>query len=246
MNVFNSRIRILLLQARNPGDPAKDEEVRSFAERTAVAAEQIVGWDLLQGPPTLAQVRRHDALMVGGSGEFFVSKRDLPDHQRSLDLLLEVVDRGYPTFASCFGFQCLVQALGGEVVYDPDNTEVGTFELTLTEDGRRDELFGHLPDRFLAQLGHKDRAAGPVGGLPTLAFSDRAPVQALRIPGKPIWATQFHPELARDTNLGRYERYLDSYAATLNPEELRESLKSFRESPATLDLLARFVRLVFG
>ncbi|MEE8526335.1 MAG: type 1 glutamine amidotransferase, partial [Thermoanaerobaculia bacterium] len=118
MSVSNSRVRILLLQARYPDDPAGGEEARSFAERTAVAMEQMVPWDLLQGPPTLAQVCRHDALMVGGSGDFYVSKRDLPQHQRTLDLLLDVVERGHPTFASCFGFQCLVQALGGEIVYD--------------------------------------------------------------------------------------------------------------------------------
>ncbi len=246
MNASPQNIRILLLQARRPGDLAKDEEVRSFAARTAVREDQMVPWDLLQGPPSLAQVLRHDALMVGGSGDFYVSKRDLPDHQKTLDLLAEVVDRGHPTFASCFGFQCLVQALGGEVIYDLDATEVGTFELTLTDDGRRDELFGHLPDRFLAQLGHKDRAAGPVDGLPTLAYSDLVPVEALRIPGKPIWATQFHPELDRETNLGRYKCYLDGYAATLSPEELQESLASFRDSPATADLLQRFVQLVFG
>lgn len=240
-------LRILLLQARYPDDPAKAEEVRSFAARCGVEPEQLISHDLLAGPPTLAALRRHDALMVGGSGEFYVSKRDLPRHQELLDFLAEVIEIGHPTFASCYGFQCLTQVLGGEVIYDPDNTEVGTFQLTLTEAGRRDPLFGHLPPVFQAQLGHKDRAADHLAEYPTLASSVTVPVEALRIPGKPIWATQFHSELDRATNIGRFKSYLEGYASVMTPEELTQALEErFRESPATLDLLERFLRLVFA
>ncbi len=237
-------IRILLLQARHDDDPAKAEEVRSFAHRCGVAEHQIISHDLLTGPPSLARLRRHDALMVGGSGEFYVSKRHLPHYARLLDFLVEVVDVGHPTFASCFGFQCMVEALGGEVVHDPDNTEVGTYELTLTAAGRQDSLFGTLPPTFLAQLGRKDRAADHLNGFPTLAASTRAPVQALRIPGKPIWASQFHPELDRETNLGRFDRYLEGYASVMTPEGLQQTLDTFHPSPEANDLLKRFLDLV--
>ncbi len=246
MSYSPEKIRVLLLQARYPDDPAKGEEVRSFAARSGLEPHQVVAHDLLEGPPSLRRLRQHDAMMVGGSGEFYVSKGDLPQHQETLDLLREIVATGHPTFASCFGFQCLVEALGGKIVYDPDGMEVGTFELTLTEAGRRDPLFGHLPETFLAQLGHKDRAADHVDGYPTLARSERVAVEALRIPGQPVWATQFHPELDRHTNLGRYKVYLDGYAGVMTPEERRQALASFRDTPATMDLLERFLRLVFG
>ncbi len=38
-----------------------------------------------------------------------------------------------------------IDALGGDVIHDPDNTEVGTFEVELTDAGRQDPLFGDLP-----------------------------------------------------------------------------------------------------
>ena len=246
MSYSPEKLRILLLQARYPDDPAKTEEVLSFAARCGLEPHQIVSHDLLSGPPSLHRLRQHDAMMVGGSGEFYVSKGDLPEHRESLDLLREVAAIGHPTFASCFGFQCMVEALGGEIVYDPDNMEVGTYELTLTEAGRRDPLFGQLPASFLGQLGHKDRAADHVDGAPTLVSSDRVAVEALRIPGQPVWATQFHPELDRHTNLFRYERYLDGYAGVMSPEEREKARASFRDSPATMDLLQRFLRLVFS
>jgi GMP synthase (glutamine-hydrolysing) len=182
---------------------------------------------------------------VGGSGDYFVSKGNLPTFDVFLDLLREIVEIGPPTFASCFGYQSFVVALGGEVVFDADNTEVGTYKLILTADGRSDELFGGLPDRFNAQLGHKDRAVSHPDGIPNLASSSASPFQALRIPEKPIWASQFHPELDRVTNADRYRHYLESYAAHMSADEQKEALDRFRDSPDASGLLRRFVELVF-
>jgi GMP synthase (glutamine-hydrolysing) len=75
--------------------------------------------------------------------------------ERLLETLRETVDVGHPTVASCFGYQLLVHALGGEIIHDPPRTEVGSYEMVLTAEARDDELFTVLPDRFLAQLGHK-------------------------------------------------------------------------------------------
>jgi len=240
------RPKVLLFQARDPEDRMREQEHRCFVERTALPADCIGTHDLLEGPPTLRELRRFDALMVGGSGDFYVSKGDLPGSSRLFDLLLEVVETGHPTFASCFGYQCLIEALGGKVVHDPGRTEVGTYRLTLTTEGRQDELFGCLPESFQAQMGHKDRASRQPGVIPNLARSELCPYQALRIPGKPVWATQFHPELDRVTNQERFEHYLDGYAAHMSETERREALSRFEESPEASSLLACFIDLVFG
>ena len=237
---------LMLLQAREPGDPMREHEHLCFAERSGLPREHIVPHDLLAGMPTPAALRRCDGLLIGGSGSFYVSKRDLPTHDAFMGLLREVVVLRKPTFASCFGYQSLVEALGGEVVHDPPRTEVGTFTLTLTEAGRGDPLFGALPATFTAQQGHKDRAHRHPPGLDNLAQSERAPLQALRVPGAAIWATQFHPELDRRTNLERFDRYLEGYAAFMTDEERAEARRGFAESPEASSLLARFVALVFG
>ncbi len=235
---------MLLLQAREPSDPAKAEERASFAAKAGVDLERIVPHDLLQGPPTLRKVSGYDALMIGGSGDYYVSKANLPRFEAVLDLLRDVVETGHPTFASCFGFQLLVAALGGEIVHDPEGMEVGTYPLTLTEEGVNDPLFGYLPPKFLAQTGRKDRA----GRLPTdtihLASSERSPFHAFRIPGKPIWATQFHPELNAEENKARFINYLDGYGSMMSPEQQQATLDSFVESPETAELIPRFLELV--
>lgn len=239
-------IKIFLLQARHADDAARLEERTSFADMAGVPETAVIPFDLLTAVPTLADISRYDALMIGGSGDYYVSKGNLPNFQAVLDLLVEVVAIGQPMFASCFGFQMLAQALGGEIVYAPQEMEVGTYEVQLTEDGRADDLFSCLPDVFHAQLGRKDKAARLSDSVLHLAASHRAPFQALRVSGKPIWATQFHPELTKETNLARFRRYMDGYAATTAPAELQKMFQQFDDSPEANQLIGRFMQLVFG
>ena len=171
--------RILLLQARNADDAARHEERTSFARAAGVPEEHVIPFDLLNETLTLATVRRYDVLMAGGSGDYYVSKGNLPNSQAVLEVLAEVVALGRPTFASCFGFQLIVKALGGEITYAPAHTEVGTFPVTLTETGRSDALFGALPNTFLAQLGRKDRATRLPDSLLHLAGSEKRSLPGL-------------------------------------------------------------------
>jgi len=206
------KLKVLLLQARQADDPMAAHERRCFVDKTGLGDDQFIVFDLTQGPPQRSCLTGCDVVMVGGAGDYYVSKGDLPGFDALLAFFRDVVADGFPMFASCFGYQCLVLALGGEILYDPANTEVGTYRITLTEAGETDELFSILPARFRAQEGHKDRATRNPPGALNLASSAQSPYQALRIPGQPIWATQFHPELDRLTNRERYEHYLDGYA----------------------------------
>lgn len=237
-------MHILLLQARRQDDPAKEEELAAFAGKAGLPLSAFVPHDLLQGPPSLETIRRYDALMIGGSGEFNVSDRSLPHFLETLDLLAEVVEIGYPTFASCFGFQLLTAALGGEIVRDAANTEVGAYETFLSEAGRADELFGYLPDVFCAQYGHKEHAVRLPGPALNLASTTCCRYQAMRIPGKPIWATQFHPELSGDENRLRFTRYAKIYVGVLGKEEYERRLAGFKPSPETEELIPRFLQLI--
>jgi GMP synthase (glutamine-hydrolysing) len=239
-------LQILLWQARHENDLAKHDERQSFADRCGLPLENVTPFDLLKATPTLAQVQQYDVLMIGGSGDFYVSKRNLPGFEAVVALLGEVTAVSHPTFASCFGFQLLTHALGGEIIYDPDNMEVGTYPVTLTEAGKRDELFGYLPETFAAQLGRKDRAVNLPETAVHLASSERAPYQAIRVADKPIWGAQFHPELTKEENLARFNRYLADYAGVLDETEMEETVARFQESPETEALIGRFLRVVFG
>ena len=240
-------MRYLLLQARLPQDPIREEECRSFAEALGVPGRAVNAWNVVtEGAPPESSFASHDALLVGGSGDFLVSQGDMPHLDSLLAFLRDAVDREYPTFASCFGFQCLTEALGGEIVYDPDGAEVGTYDVRLTAAGGADPLFETLPDQFAAQLGRKDRAQTLPPGVVNLATSRRCPSQAFRVVDKPIWASQFHPELTEASNRQRFLAYMANYQQVMGPGALRAAAARFRPSPQASSLLRRFARLLSG
>ena len=218
------------------------QEKTCFASAAEIDENEIATHNLALGPPTVAAVHEHRALLIGGSGEYLVSERNLPGFDQLMGIFRDVAETGFPTFASCFGFQTMVEALGGRIVFDADNAEVGTYEVRLTAEGESDSLVGILPPVFLAQQGHKDRAASLPPGAVHLASSGLAPFQAFRLPGKPIWATQFHPELTRDTNVERFETYRAKYRGHLELDDAGVEKVSFAESPEPTRLLPEFLR----
>jgi GMP synthase (glutamine-hydrolysing) len=235
-------MKVMLLQARRPDDPMRVHEQECFAAASGLGRDGFRFINVVEKVPAWSRLDGFDALMVGGAGHFNVSEPVDGFFEPMAELLLRVVDEGFPTFASCFGYQLLVHALGGRVEYDPNRAEVGSFTVRLTEAGSNDEIFSTLPAEFTAQMGHKDRAVEMPEGIPNLATSERSPLQALRIPGKPIWATQFHPELDQKTNHDRYIAYIERY----DPQRLGEEAAGFTSlpSPETSTLLPLFVDLI--
>ena len=80
---------------------------------------------------------------------------------------------------------------------------------------RQDPVFGALPSPFAAAMGHQDRVVDLPSGVTRLAESDRVDNQAFRINDKPIYCTQFHPELQRDDLVDRliaYPQYVEKIA----------------------------------
>ena len=238
---MNSYPRLLLLQARKDDDPMALHEQQCFASCLGVSPDLVPCQNILHGLPTTETLESTDLLLIGGSGEYSVT-----DNAQFIfdfiDFLAEVcVNQHVPTFGSCFGFQGLVVAAGGEVKTDTSRAEVGTFDITLTDAGQKDPLFEGVPKVFSAQLGHKDMATRLPSGLQHLASSERAPFQAVRVPGTEVVATQFHPELTRQANTKRYLRYQAGYSVT---KELRDSdsvLSTMNESPEASALIPRWV-----
>lgn len=235
-------MRLRLLQAREPGDVVREEERACFAVRLGLPADDVLPYDLLSGTADAdALCDGVDAVLIGGSGAFSV----YDPHAwvgRFITLTGELAER-LPMFASCFGFQALVVAAGGVVARDDARAEVGTFDVR-TVAAADDPLFGDLPATFAAQLGHKDHAVTWPGSLRLLAASDRCPYQACRVPDRLVWATQFHPELTRDDNLRRLERYRVAYTAAFGPDGYQRMVDGFRPSPVADGLLARWRVLV--
>jgi GMP synthase (glutamine-hydrolysing) len=229
-------MRLLVLQSRYTSDPMLDHERDCFVAATGRTRRELHFRNSVVGLPKPSEIETFDALILGGSGDFSVAERDQPFVEPMIDLLRWVIDRGFPTFGCCFGYQLLVDAMGGRIVRDPGNAELGSVEVELTDEGVADPLFGQLPRRFVAQMGHFDRATKLPRGVPNLAWSDSCPHQALRVPGAPIWATQFHPELDQQGNRDRCVAYIDGFDHIDGYQAL--------PSPDALSILPRFLELV--
>ena len=233
-------LSFLLLQARRAQDPVRAEEREAFATQLGVDAGQIHTKDIFEGALQFSDARAFSAILVGGAGEYGVLDDEEPI-RRMIDFVVEVAEHAHPMFASCFGFQALVKGLGGEVIEDEPNAEVGTYILTRLDGCDGDPVFSDLPKTFNAQLGHKDRAVRLPKGVTALASSDLCPFQALKIDGAPIYATQFHPELTWLDNRQRFERYMAQYGRLFGQEEAQRKLDSHKPSPEANSLLKRFV-----
>ncbi len=182
-------------------------------------------------------------LFFGGSGAYSVLD-DVPWVHGMLDALVATVDRKIPAWASCFGFQGLALALGGEVNNDDARTELGAFEVDLTDAGAADPLFAHLPRRFAVQLGHHDHVDRLPAGVTLLATGSKIANQAFKVDGAPFWAAQFHPELRKATTMERWNYYRALYANPDDAAEVDRAMSAAPDTPEAQTILRRFVSWV--
>ncbi len=235
------RVRVRLVQIRTRA-AVLAEERRSFLARTTLDERQLAVTNALTDPLAAALLDGVDAVLIGGAGAYSVT--ETYDWTPGLiDLCHACAERRVPLFGSCWGHQFIARAFGGEVVNDPDRSEMGTHTVDLTEAGRRDPLFGTLPATFGTQMGHQDRVARLPEGATELATNGRAPFQAFRLDGLPIYGTQFHSELDAETERQRLVAYRDHYPEMADPERFDAVVAGLRETPDADDLLRRFLLL---
>ena len=231
--------RFLLLQVRNDDDPMRTHEVMCFARAFGVEQSQIDIWDLLSGAPTPAELDAHDVVLLGGSGDYSVA-RGGPWLPAALESMVALHDMSKPTFASCWGFQAMARAMGGEVVTDRDRAEVGTVWLTVTPEGALDPVFGSLGERFPVLIGHEDIVTRLPEQAQLLASSPTIENEAFCFPGKPIYCTQFHPEIRREDLISRLAKY-PSYMPLTGAHDLEELAQITPETPEAESILGRFL-----
>jgi GMP synthase (glutamine-hydrolysing) len=234
--------RFLLLQVRNAGDPIREHEISCFVRALGAENGQLQIFDLLSGAPPQALLDSVDVVLIGGSGDHSVV-RGGPWLPAALDAMVGLYESSKPTFASCWGFQALARALGGEVVTDHERAEVGTVWMALTPEGEKDPVFGPLGPGFPAQIGHEDIVTALPAHAVLLASSETIENEAFCFPDKPIYATQFHPELDRAGLIARISRY-PAYLPLTGASTIEEFRDRTPETPKAESLLPRFLEHV--
>ncbi|MEZ4701693.1 MAG: type 1 glutamine amidotransferase [Rhodothermales bacterium] len=234
-------IRLLLIQARSAAH-MREQELTCFLERCRLRPDQIVPVNVLTESIDGLLEGGFDALMIGGSGECSATEDYawMPD---LLHLVREAYALDLPTFGSCWGHQIIARALGGQVIHDPERTEMGCLEVHLRPAARVDPLFGPFPDRLKVNAGHHDRVLTLPREAIELAYSDSQPNQAFRIAGKPIYGTQFHSELDARRERERLIEYRPFYTEIATEEAFQAIMDSLTDTGEADHLMYDFLRM---
>ena len=134
----------------------------------------------------------YDAIFALGGPQHANAYDKYPYLAQEEQVLREVVKQDIPFLGICLGGQVLANAMGAAVTRHA-MTELGFYEVQLTEEGRRDPLYQGLPGSQLVFQWHEDTFALPAGAV-HLATSANTFNQAFRI-GQRAYALQYHIEL---------------------------------------------------
>jgi GMP synthase (glutamine-hydrolysing) len=235
-------LKILLLQIRNQPQ-VREEEFASFVAYSGLPAKQIDILNVFDTPKFDAAVLTgYDALFVGGASEASVLEPlEYPFVDSCIALLRHCVNNSVPVFASCFGFQLAILALGETIIRDKTDYEMGTLPIQLTELAGNDPVFAGMKSGFPAVSVHKERATELPDGCELLAYTESC-IHSFRVCEKPFWAFQFHPEVDRDTLVQRLTLFKSQY--TDGDDHLDKVLAEAVETPESNQLVRRFVEHV--
>lgn len=211
-------LKILLLQIREDEETMLEEyyEFVQYGQLRESQIDKLNTYETTFFEPEV--IDGYDALFIGGSSDASVLNEEefrfVKDCKR---LIRYCYDKNKPVLASCFGFQILVEELGGTIILDKKNMEMGLYQIQLMPQAKEDPLLFDYPEYFWAVSGHKERAQTIPKNSVLLGSSSLCPFHLIKIKEKPIYGFQFHPEVNKEdlvTRIIRYQnRYLDNNEA---------------------------------
>lgn len=145
-----------------------------------------------------------------------------------------LIENEVPLLGICYGHQLLAKSMNGFSTYHRNGMEIGTVDISLTDEAKDDELFKDMPKSFKAHTIHSQTVEEIPSNSVRLAFNKHDKNHSFRI-GKNAWGVQFHPEY--NTNVMKSYINEVSKIKELPKEEL---LNSVEETLEANYLLKRF------
>jgi GMP synthase (glutamine-hydrolysing) len=103
-----------------------------------------------------------------------------------------LLEAGVPVFGMCYGFQAMVQALGGTVAHT-GRGEYGDTPATISDVSST--LFSGQPGEQSVWMSHGDSVTAAPAGMQVTASSEGAPVAAVEDDARRLYGVQWHPEV---------------------------------------------------
>lgn len=230
-------IKILLIQFRT--DATEEHEREGFAKHLGISKDQIVSLNVCKEKLNSSSLDNIDAVIIGGAGEFCISKNDLPVQDEFMAFIRLVREKQISLLGVCYGCHAMAEAFGGLVISDKSRQETKTFDITRNEISDQDPVMSRLPKVFAAQLGHTDHVEKLPEDAINFASSELSFIQAWGFPGESTYAVQFHPELDQEANRERVVCYRDIYLK--DDDVFKEAYNSVRPSPEASKFLRYFL-----
>jgi GMP synthase (glutamine-hydrolysing) len=140
--------------------------------------------------PAATMLAMNPAAIILSGGPSSVYAKDAP----GLDVAL--LKAGVPVFGMCYGFQAMVQALGGTVAHtglgEFGSTQATVLDLTST-------LFNGQVAEQSVWMSHGDSVTTAPAGMKVTASSAGAPVAAFEDDEARLYGVQWHPEVIHST-----------------------------------------------
>lgn len=124
---------------------------------------QLVGTRLWVGD-SFPDLDHFDGLFILGGPMNVHEQEEHPWLKPEKQFIADSIAAGKTIVGVCLGAQLLAIALGGSVTENP-RKEIGWLPVDLTPPGRKNPLFGRLPQRFMAFHWHGDRFSVPPGAI---------------------------------------------------------------------------------
>ena len=242
MSKERNELKFKLLQIREDA-AVRMEEVKSFCRYADIQKRQLDVHNVFDHPHFKVNILDgFDGLFIGGASEASVLE---PENYPFLDdcfqLVRDCIELEIPVFASCFGFQLTILALGGEIVRSKDNFEMGTLPISLEKEAEKDPIYKGIRNPFYAVSVHQESAHSLPANCHSLAYTDFC-MHGIKVDAKPFWAFQFHPELDRSTLTSRLGVYKEKY--TRNGGHFQEIINGLVDTPEANKLVRNFVEYV--
>ena len=149
----------------------------------------------IQNDEELPSFEDCDGVIVTGSHAMVTQEH--PWSLKIEEFIKELVKLEIPLLGICYGHQLLAKSLGGKAGYHPKGMELGTVDISVSDEAKNDDIFKHLPQMFDVHVVHAQSALSLPLGAVLLASNKYEKNHAFRIKSN-AWGVQFHPEYDKE------------------------------------------------
>tara|TARA_B110000014_G_scaffold263785_1_gene261785 strand:- start:557 stop:1246 length:690 start_codon:yes stop_codon:yes gene_type:complete len=150
------------------------------------------------------------------------------------DKIIYASKNSIPTLGICFGHQIISSALGGQVTKNSKGWELGSYKISITDDGLVSPLFKGVDFDDYFYFSHEDIVSQLPDSAIELARNNMG-LQAFSIENK-IFGVQFHPEFS--------EQIMDRYVAVRYKRGIIDNYNPVFKSKSSYKIISNFIDII--